>query len=83
MIDLDPGVAPLEAARARGLPVAASCVSEGICGRCVVRIEAGVLSAPDSQEQATLLRLGRAPNERLFCRLRPASEAIVVSTGYW
>jgi 2Fe-2S ferredoxin len=64
-----------------GLPVASSCLGEGVCSMCRVKIEGSV--APAERIEVDCLRRNNAePNERLSCQIKVTSD-IVVTTRYW
>jgi ferredoxin len=79
-----PGTTLLAAARAAGLPLAASCGGEGVCGWCRVRPLAGAehLAPPDEAERARLRARGADPDERLACRAG-AYGPVTITTTYW
>lgn len=63
-----------------GLPVASSCLGEGICSKCAMEVTPrGVLS---ELEVKTLTRNKRSLEERLSCQLFITHD-IEVRTGYW
>jgi adenylate cyclase len=70
----------LEASRSFHLPHAAMCGGRARCSTCRVRISAGKESCPPpaADEQATLDRIGAAPDVRLACQLRPQGDISVV-----
>jgi len=67
-----------------GLPVASSCLGEGICSKCVVKITPP--SKPTDLEVRTMTRnkldLSATSNLRLSCQVFVDTD-IVVSTTYW
>jgi ferredoxin len=74
----------LDAARRAGAPVANSCGSVGVCGRCCVRVLAGAdnLCAPTTIELRVSAQRGFAIDERLACQAVVMGD-IEVTTGYW
>ncbi len=66
-----PGVSILEIAESNGMKIEAGC-RMGVCGADPVAILKGMdcLSAPNSDEQSTLERLGLADNTRMACCAR-------------
>ncbi|WLT33331.1 2Fe-2S iron-sulfur cluster-binding protein [Geothrix sp. PMB-07] len=70
-----------------GLPVASACSGRGACGKCVLTILQGLerLPPPDSHELAVLERNGAEPAQRLGCQCvtGPATNELLVTTGYW
>lgn len=83
-IRVDAGTTLLEAARRAGLPVASACGSDGICGRCGMRVLAGAGTLPDeSESEALVKRRNRVdPEERLACRVALSGD-VEVSASYW
>ncbi len=63
------------------IPVASSCLGEGICSMCRVKIK-GELSSPSEFEKRTLVRNKCADDERLSCQIVIATE-LEVETKYW
>jgi uncharacterized 2Fe-2S/4Fe-4S cluster protein (DUF4445 family) len=59
-----------------GLPV--DCAGRGTCGKCLVRLGAGELSAPTSVELHKLTPERRAEGWRLACQAKPLSERVSV-----
>jgi adenylate cyclase len=74
------GWSVLEASRSFHLPHASMCGGRARCSICRVRVTAGkdVCPATGRDEQATLRRIGAAPDVRLACQLRPAGDISVV-----
>jgi adenylate cyclase len=74
------GWSVLEASRGFHLPHASMCGGRARCSTCRVRVTAGGAFCPPMQkdEQATLLRIGAAPDVRLACQLRPLDDISVV-----
>lgn len=66
---------------ASGLPVASSCLGEGVCSMCRVKIK-GQVSPAEKIEQESLTRNKCEPDERLSCQINVTSD-ISVSTKYW
>jgi ferredoxin, 2Fe-2S len=62
------------------LPVASSCLGEGLCSKCVVQITpAGIQS---ELELKTLAKNKRDLTDRLCCQVFVTCD-MVVTTGYW
>ena len=82
------GATALDALRAGGQPIGASCSGEVVCARCVVQVvEGGAGFAAPRADEAALLgkRRDPEPGERLACRLRAeeAGAIVVLSTAAW
>lgn len=58
----------LDAAQHAGIVLNATCGGEGICGRCVVRVMAGQVSAPNDAEECELGRDRTGDGWRLACQ---------------
>lgn len=63
-----------------GLPVASSCLGEGICSKCAVEMKPA--GQPSELEIKTLERNKRPLDQRLCCQVF-LTEDIEVKTGYW
>ncbi len=72
------------AALRAGLPVGSSCSGQGICNKCVMKIETGGanLSAPGPLEQALKERENFADAQRVSCQSKVLGD-VTVSTTYW
>lgn len=83
-LDVPPGTTLLEATRAAGLPLAASCDGATVCGWCRIHVLTGgeALSPPAPAESARLARRGAAPDERLACVARILGD-VTVTASYW
>ena len=70
----------LEASRSFHLPHASMCGGRARCSTCRVRVTAGEEFCPpaNTDEQATLDRIGAPPDVRLACQLRPQGDISVV-----
>ena len=71
------GVTILEAARASGLEIQATCAGRGRCGHCRVQVE-GSLGPPSPVEQRVLTPGERARGIRLACQARIQGDLKVV-----
>ena len=78
-IEAVPGLSVLEASHLNGIPHASVCGGRGRCSTCRIRVSRGLEEQPPASpaEQAVLARIGAAPNMRLACQLRPASDLAV------
>ncbi|MEK1889895.1 MAG: adenylate/guanylate cyclase domain-containing protein [Phyllobacterium sp.] len=74
------GFSVLEASRLGGIPHYAVCGGKGRCSTCRVQVVEGLakLPPPQSNEQATLERIGADPGVRLACQLHPIDDVSVV-----
>ena len=67
-------------------PIASTCDGDLVCGRCVVRIEAGRVEPPrpGRAEEELLASCADEPDaERFACAVRIAGDGVVVSASYW
>ena len=73
-----------DAACRAGLPVASSCSSAAVCGKCVMQVVEGAenLSPPSEHEKKLLQRDKRQPSERISCMVRILGNC-KISTTYW
>jgi len=78
------GTPLIDAARRAALPIASACGGDGLCARCGVEIlaSASPIAAETPAESAAKRRNRIAPELRLACRLRVASD-LSVSAPYW
>jgi adenylate cyclase len=74
------GFSVLEASLLNNIPHAHVCGGRGRCSTCRIRIlgDLADLPAPSAAEQAVLERVHAAPEVRLACQLRPASDIAFV-----
>jgi uncharacterized 2Fe-2S/4Fe-4S cluster protein (DUF4445 family) len=71
--EISPGETLLSAAQSVGVELQAVCGGVGTCGQCKVRLTAGSLSAPTSQEREKLAQELLEVGCRLACQAMPAS----------
>ncbi len=64
-----------------GLPVASSCLGDGVCGKCRVTVKGKVNMANDLELQ-TLAKNNCEPDQRLACQVIVV-EPLEVKTTYW
>lgn len=57
----------LEAARMAGIHLESSCGGEGVCGKCIIQVIKGTISAPGKQEELLLDKKELEDNFRLAC----------------
>jgi len=63
-----------------GLPVASSCLGEGICSKCAVLMTPA--GSPSELEVRTMERNKVSPDKRLCCQVW-VNHDLVVETTYW
>lgn len=73
-VEVAPGTLVGDAVVASGLPLEQPCAGRGICGKCRILAEAGLV-APDAVEFENLSAGERAVGTRLACRARVAGDA--------
>ena len=76
-VQVGPGTALLDAARAAGIGLASVCGGDGTCGRCRVVVVDGVLPPPTDADRRALSRSEIAHGERLACRVPVTSDVKV------
>ena len=83
-VDAELGKSLLAAAKAARVPVASSCLGEGICRACRVRVVEGQdnLSALHPLEHKARLRGHLRDGERLAC-LAYVLGPVTITTDYW
>lgn len=64
-----------EAARRLGVPLAVPCGGQGLCGKCLVRLEPAPPPTPEEQRRLDPQRL--AAGFRLACRCRPEKDSVI------
>lgn len=67
-----------------GLPVASSCLGDGVCGRCRVQVLEGLqnLSPINTTEEILRGRLRLARDVRISCQTTVQGD-ITIDTSYW
>lgn len=83
-VDVPTGTLLFDAACRAGFPVASSCSSSAVCGKCVMKVSEGSqnLSPVSGHERVLLERDKRKPEERVSCMARVLGDC-AVTTGYW
>jgi 2Fe-2S ferredoxin len=83
-VDVASGTSLYDSACAAGLPVAASCSAEFICGKCNMTIQEGAanLSKQTEKERDLLRRELRPETDRVSCRTAVFGDCTVTTT-YW
>lgn len=66
----------LSAMRANGLQIEGICNGRGTCGKCIIKIVAGLVSEPTAREREWQLIAG--PDVRLACQVRAVSDITVL-----
>ena len=83
-IEVEEGCTLFQAARRAGLPVAASCDEEFVCGKCNLTIVHGKESlSPQAEKERKLLRSqGRPETDRVSCVTLVLGDC-TVQANYW
>ena len=81
-VDVEPGTNLLQAARAAGAPLAASCDGDGICAKCGVRVLDGAAGREGPLERRSKAANAVPDELRLAC-LVPVRGDLTVTTRYW
>ncbi|MCB0280049.1 MAG: (2Fe-2S)-binding protein [Calditrichaeota bacterium] len=79
-VELDQGKSLIQLLREHDIPIASSCLGDGVCKWCKVQILAGeefVSKKTESEERARLKE-----NERLLCQITLSGD-IIIGTTYW
>ena len=71
----------MAALRENQIPVASSCLGDGICGKCHVSVT-GFIANPDELELQTLQRNNIPAGCRLSCQIAVVDD-LTLSTSYW
>lgn len=80
-ITVSVGANLMQALLKAGLPVASSCLGDGVCGKCRLSIRGKVNIANDLELQ-TLSKNNSDPDQRLACQVIVV-EQVTVETTYW
>jgi 2Fe-2S ferredoxin len=83
-IQVESGTTLYDAAIRAGLPVAASCSADFVCGKCNMQVVQGgdSLTAQSEKEKELLRREGKAMTDRISCHTRVRGDC-TVTTSYW
>jgi len=83
-IEVQPGATVMEALLAAGLPVASSCLGDGVCGKCRVQVLAGAdnLDPESDLERRRREQLRYSREQRLSCQVRPRGD-VTLDASYW
>jgi ferredoxin, 2Fe-2S len=70
--------------RHHDIPVASSCLGDGVCGKCRVSISAGLenLSPMEPLEKKLMDKYGLSDQQRISCQCRALGD-ITITTTYW
>ena len=60
-----------------GIPLSLYCHKRGVCGKCAVRVRAGLLPILEGPERAVLEKRGLSPDHRLACRFAVRGDMVV------
>ncbi|MBY0369764.1 2Fe-2S iron-sulfur cluster binding domain-containing protein [bacterium] len=82
--EIKAGTSLYDAAIQAGLPVAASCAAEFVCGKCNMRVLEGSehLSKQTAKERHLLQQQARPETDRVSCRTAIWGDCTVTTT-YW
>ncbi|MCC6138561.1 MAG: (2Fe-2S)-binding protein [Bdellovibrionaceae bacterium] len=64
------------------VPIASSCKGDGVCGKCVVRVESGTLPPPGTLELTLMDKYKLDHDQRISCQCAITSD-LKLSTTYW
>src|SRR5512135_1564124 len=76
-VNVETGATLLDAAQRAGVMLTAVCGGEGSCGRCIVRVMSGQVSAPNRTEEIELGEVDVTSGWRLACQTEIASDVRV------
>ena len=70
--------------RRHDIPVASSCLGDGICGKCRVTVQesSALVSPPTILESKLIEKYQLRPNQRISCQCYPLAD-LSLSTTYW
>lgn len=80
-LDAPTGENLMDYLQAQQIPVASSCLGDGICSMCKMSV-IGTLPEPSEIEKNTLARNKALPEERLSCQISIAND-LEIATKYW
>jgi ferredoxin len=82
--EVKPGATILSAANQVHVPIGQSCMGDGICGWCRVRVLEGLehLAPPSELERKLMQSHDFSPEERAACLAKVKGD-VVVTTTYW
>ncbi len=82
VIDVASGANLMNALLTAGVPVASSCLGDGICGKCRMHLSGPHITAANILETETLSRNAAKDGERLSCQITVICD-LEVKTTYW
>lgn len=70
--------------RQHDIPVASSCLGDGVCGKCRLTIQEGLehLSAIEPLEQKLIEKYQLNPQQRISCQCFLTGD-VVITSSYW
>ncbi len=70
--------------RKNDIPVASSCLGDGVCGKCRLKIEAGIenLSPVEPLEAKLIEKYQLLPSQRISCQCSVHGD-VTVTSSYW
>lgn len=83
-VEISEGITLFEAAQQANLPVASSCHTDFICGRCNMQVRSGAekLSKQSEAERNLLRREKKDETDRISCQTKVFGDCEVTTT-YW
>lgn len=83
-LEVQSGANLMDALLNAGLPVASSCLGDGVCGRCRIQVIQGKenLSAINTIEEIVRTRLRVPPDVRISCQTLVLGD-VVIDASYW
>lgn len=83
-ISVNAGANLMQGLLEQGIPVASSCRGDAVCGKCWVRVIAGIeaLNNPNSEELQLREKLQLKDNQRISCQVQVFGD-IQIETPYW
>lgn len=82
IIETEKGANLFKTLKDAGVPIASSCKGDGVCGKCVIRLEKGSLPEANTLELNLHKKYSLEPDQRISCQTYMI-EDIRISTTYW
>lgn len=82
VVDAAYGTNLMKALLAAGVPVASSCLGDGICGKCRMNLSGVLITTATLLETETLKRNAGKVGERLSCQINVTCD-LEAETTYW
>lgn len=82
VVTVEKGANLFKALKDAELPIASSCKGDGVCGKCVVRVDHGTLAVPTALELTLIDKYKLDKNQRISCQCAVTSD-LKISTTYW